>query len=42
MGFSTILLTITTLIIIALIGSVTYLVIHNYKNKRFGKGHFES
>lgn len=34
MGFNTILLTMTTLIIIALISCVTYLAIHNYKEKK--------
>jgi len=39
MGFSTILLTMTTIVIIALVSGVTYLAIHNYKNKKLGKGH---
>jgi len=40
MGFSSILLTMTTIVIIALISGVTYLAIHNYKTKKMGKGHF--
>lgn len=37
MGFSTILLTMTTLFIVALISWVTYLAIHNYKEKKILK-----
>jgi len=39
MGFSTILLTITFVVIIGLVCAVTYLAIDNYKAKKIGKGH---
>ena len=42
MGFSTILLTVTYIVIFALVSGVTYLVIHNYKTKKTRKDGFKT